>query len=311
MDFFRKPKQSKRLSEMASPFNLGDEASYQAWRAQKLSTYPQHVQDLIIEVADPRHLTAVEHAAILDRCRRTNMAIYASAAHAEADKDLPRRMGEHFGLRQLDHNLLADEDAISILTVAEEESGPRGDYIPYTNKAIRWHSDGYYNPSARRICGFILHCVQDAESGGENRLLDPDIAYILLRDENPDYVRALSAMDAMTIPARMDEDKIARAAESGPVFSVLPTSGALHMRYTARTKSIVWKDNAETRVAVSALEHILGSESPYIFQARLAPGMGLICNNILHDRTGFNDSDLRKRVIFRARYHDRMQGCEL
>ena len=296
---------------MASPFDLADEASYQAWRACKLAAYPQRMEDLIVEVVDPRHLTPAEHAAILDRCRRANMAIYASTTHTEADKDLPRRMGEQFGLVQFDHNLLADEDAISTLTVAEEETGPRGDYIPYTNKAIRWHSDGYYNPPARRICGMILHCVQDAEVGGENRLLDHDIAYILLRDENLEYIRALSAMDAMTIPARMDEDKIARAAESGPVFSVLPESGALHMRYTARTKSIVWKDKPETRAAVAALERILASDAPYIFQARLKPGMGLICNNILHDRTGFNDSATRKRLVFRARYHDRMQGCDL
>ena len=293
---------------MPNPFNLTDDAAYRQWRDAKLANYPQRVEDLMVEVADPRNLMPAEHAAILDRCRRTNMAIYASTAHTEADKDLPRRMGEQFGLVQFDHNLLADEDAISTLTVAEEETGPRGDYIPYTNKPIRWHSDGYYNPPARRICGMILHCVQDAEAGGENRLLDHDVAYILLRDENPEHVHALSAPDAMTIPARMDEDKIARGAESGPVFSILPESGALHMRYTARTKSIVWKDSPETRAAVAALERILASATPYIFQARLAPGMGLICNNILHDRTGFNDSTTHKRLVFRARYHDRIAG---
>ncbi len=291
---------------MAGPFDLADEASYQSWRAQKLSAYPKRVEDLIVAVADPRNLTRAERAAIIDRCRRANMAIYASAAHTGADKELPRRMGEQFGLVQLDHNLLADEDAISTLTVAEEESGPRADFIPYTNKPIRWHSDGYYNPPARRICGMILHCVQDAETGGENRLLDHEIAYILLRDENPAFIRALSAADAMTIPPRMEGATEARAAEAGPVFSLFP-NGALHMRYTARTKSIVWKDTADTRAAVAALEKILASDSPYIHQARLKPGMGLICNNILHDRTGFNDSPTHKRIVYRARYLDRMQ----
>ncbi len=296
---------------MASPFDLNDDRAYQTWRRHKLESYPRSIQDLIVDVADPRRLSAAEHAAILDRCRRANMAIYRSARPSEADKDIPRLMGEQFGLRDLDHNLLADEDAISTLTVAEQSAGPRGDFIPYTNKPIRWHSDGYYNPPARRICGFILHCVQDAAEGGENRLLDPDLAYILLRDQDPEYVRALSAPDAMTIPARMDEDQVARAAETGPVFSILAHSGALHMRYTARTKSIVWKEDAATRAAVSALEHILASDSPYILQARMSPGMGLICNNVLHDRSGFNDSAEKKRLVFRARYHDRMQGCDL
>ena len=295
---------------MPNPFNLTDDAAYWRWRDAKLANYPQRADELIVEVCDPRQLTPIENAAILDRCRHANMAIYASTAHTEADKDLPRRMGEQFGLVQLDHNLLADEDAISTLTVAEEEGGVRADFIPYTNKPISWHSDGYYNPPARRICGMILHCVQDAEIGGENRLLDHEIAYSLLRDENPEFIRALSAPDAMTIPPRMAGDAEARAAEIGPVFSLLP-NGALHMRYTARTKSIVWKDTSETRAAVAALERILSSDSPYIHQARLQPGMGLICNNVLHDRTGFSDSLKQKRIVFRARYLDRMQLDEV
>lgn len=294
---------------MAGPYDLHDEASYQAWRAQKLKSYPKQLEDLIVAVADPRNLSAGERAAIMDRCRRANMAIYACTTHTEADKDLPRRMGEQFGLVHFDHNLLADEDAISILTVAGEASGLRADFIPYTDKPIRWHTDGYYNPPERRICGMLLHCVQDAASGGENQLLDHEIAYMLLRDEDTAHIHALSAPDAMTIPARMEGDTEARTAASGPVFSLLP-NGALHMRYTARTKSIVWKDNAETRKAVAALERILASDSPFIYQARLRPGMGLICNNVLHDRTGFSDSPSQKRLVFRARYHDRMQLSE-
>jgi hypothetical protein len=59
------------------------------------------------------------------------------------------------------------------------------------------------------------------------------------------------APDAMTIPERLDDDGVARAAQSGPVFSVDPLSGKLHMRYTARTRSVLWKDNAITRDAVA------------------------------------------------------------
>ena len=294
---------------MPKPFNLTDDAAYRQWRDAKLANYPQRADELIVEVCDPRQLTPIENAAILDHCRRANMAIYASP-HSEADKDLPRRMGEQFGLMSLDQNLLADEDAISTLTVAEETHGPRSEFIPYTNKPLRWHTDGYYNTIDRRICGFILHCVQSAEEGGDNRLLDHEIAYILLRDQNPEYIRALSLPDVMAIPARLDESGIARAEETGPVFSVLPESGALHMRYTARTKSIVWKDTPEVKAALTALEAILAADSPYIFHVRLKPGMGLICNNVLHDRTGFDDSPQHKRVIYRARYHDRMRDCE-
>lgn len=292
---------------MPGPFDIHDTAAYEAWRAAKLANYPRTLDELVVRVGDPRRLTAEEHAALLDRCRRANMAIYASD-HVEADKSLPRRLGEQFGLRRLDRNFLADEDAISTLTVAEEQNAERGEYIPYTNRAIRWHTDGYYNPPQARICGMILHCVQSAERGGENRLLDHEIAYILLRDENPDHVRALSEPDVMTIPPRMDGDGVARPAETGPVFSVLPESRALHMRYTARTRSIVWKDTPAVRAAVAALEAVLAADLPYVFRGRLEPGMGLICNNVLHDRSGFDDSPDRRRVIYRGRYLDRIAG---
>jgi alpha-ketoglutarate-dependent taurine dioxygenase len=74
-----------------------------------------------------------------------------------------------------------------------EERGERKEFIPYTDKPIRWHTDGYYNIPERTVRGMVLHCVQSAASGGENQLLDHEIAYILLRDENPDFIRACRA----------------------------------------------------------------------------------------------------------------------
>jgi alpha-ketoglutarate-dependent taurine dioxygenase len=78
------------------------------------------------------------------------------------------------------------------------------------------------------------------------------------------------------------------------------------MRYTARTRSIVWKDDALTRAAVKALAEIL-ADSEYILSARLRPGMGLICNNVLHTRSGFTDSPEHRRLLYRGRYYDRLQ----
>jgi alpha-ketoglutarate-dependent taurine dioxygenase len=126
-----------------------------------------------------------------------------------------------------------------------------------------------------------------------------------LRDANPDYVAALMQPDAMTIPARMDEDNVARPEQSGPVFAVDPDGGFLYMRYTARTRSIVWKDDTVTQAAVKTLADILAS-SEYILTARLAPGMGLVCNNVLHTRSGFSDSPGHRRLLYRGRYYDRL-----
>ena len=179
-------------------------------RERKLARYPRRTEDLIVEVRDPRNLSDSEAAEIRRLCAVANMAVYASPLADLADKDLARRLGERLGLARLHANPLADEDGISALEVAPEKSA-RG-YIPYSNRRLLWHTDGYYNPPASRIRAFLLHCVRPAAAGGENRLLDPEIAYILLRDADPRYVEALSAPDAMTIPANEEDPAAERAA---------------------------------------------------------------------------------------------------
>jgi alpha-ketoglutarate-dependent taurine dioxygenase len=289
-----------------SPFDLSNTSGYRAWRDARLKAYPRSIDELVVPLADPRQLSAAEFAALGERCARANMAIYSAPHLPAADKSIPKRLGEQLGLVRLEGNYLADEDGLSSITPATEAGGVRGDFIPYTHKPINWHTDGYYNALDRRILGMTLHCAQDAESGGENALLDHEIAYIQLRDVNPDYVAALMQPDAMTIPARMDEDNVARPEQSGPVFAVDPDAGFLYMRYTARTRSIVWKADPLTQAAVKTLADILAS-SEYILTARLAPGMGLVCNNVLHTRSAFSDSPEHRRLLYRGRYYDRLR----
>ncbi len=283
-------------------FDLDDDRVYRAWRDAKLAAAPHDAAELLVEVRDPAALTAAERAALLDRCVRHNMALYRSTEQG-ADKALPRELGRHLGLRRLDANWLADDDGISPIAV-RESLGPAAGFIPYTNRAIKWHTDGYYQPPERAIRGMILHCVRPAASGGANRLLDHELAYIALRDASPAHVQALMAADAMTIPARTDDDGVARPAQSGPVFSV-DDAGHLHMRYTARTRSIEWRADAATRAAVACLEALL-DDSAHVLRVRLEPGMGLVANNTLHDREAFVDDPQRPRLLYRARYLDRV-----
>jgi hypothetical protein len=282
-------------------FELANEAAYQTWRAQKLAHFPGSLAELVVEVRDPRALSKGERQALLERCARANMAIYAGPTGNDPDKEIPRRLGLQLGLSDLDPNYLADDDGISPLAIAER--GTRGEFIPYTNRAIKWHTDGYYNPAERTVRAVLLHCVERAETGGENDLLDHEIAYIRLRDLDPRHVRALMARDALTIPARVEGGRIERPAQSGPVFSV-DAGGFLHLRYTARSVSIAWKNDAATGAALAALEDILGAAAP--FRSRLEPGMGLISNNVLHTRTPFTDSARHRRLIYRARYYQRI-----
>lgn len=290
-----------------SPFSLQHPDVYARWRDAKLSGYPREAGQLIVEVADPLALSAAEHARMLDVIRRTNMVIYASQLNELEDKNIPRRVGEQFGLRRLDPNMLADEDGITSLTVVEGKL-KRG-YIPYSDKRLLWHTDGYYNPPAQQIRAFILHCVRPAGGeGGTNSLLDPEIAYIRLREQSPAYIEALMHPQAMTIPANEEAGAETRPAQSGPVFSVDSATGSLHMRYTARTRSIEWRDDAVTREAVAALEGVMSGEKEYLFDYKLASGQGLLANNVLHNRTAFSHEPGHSRLIYRARYYDRIAG---
>jgi hypothetical protein len=287
-----------------SPFDLDRPDAYARWREERLGRAPTRLADLIVEVADPRRLTATEHAAILDRCRRANMAIYAGGTGDDPDKELVRALGAQFGLHRLDHNMGADEDAITSLKVQSDAAHRH--YIPYSNKPIAWHTDGYYNTPEHQIQGLLLHCVQPAASGGTNALLDQEIAYILVRDKDPDYIRALMHPQAMTIPANLAEGKLVRPEQTGPVFSITP-AGHLHMRYTDRKRNVVWRDDPLTTSALACLREVLHGQTPWHLEGLLRPGWGLISNNVLHTRAGFEDGP-RPRLLYRARCYDRLAG---
>jgi hypothetical protein len=150
---------------VGGPFDLSDAAAYAAWRERKLDTAPRRIEDILVAVDDPRTLSAGERDALLERCARANMAIYTSNTAGDTDKEIPRRLGLQLGLVHLDSHWLTDDDAISPISVrGAEERGERKEFIPYTDKPIRWHTDGYYNVPERTVRGMVLHCVQSAAS---------------------------------------------------------------------------------------------------------------------------------------------------
>ena len=288
-----------------SPFHPDNDQAFARWKQEKLDNYPTDINELVVEIGNPRALTAAEHQRLLLRCRQSNMAIWAGLSGHDADKEIIRALGRKFGLERLDHNMCADNDAITSLTV--QSDALRQGYIPYSNRPIAWHTDGYYNRPDQQIHGLLLHCVQPADKGGENELLDHEIVFLLLRDENPDYIRALMHPEAMTIPANEVEGEELRPARPGPVFAIYP-DGHLHMRYTDRSRSILWRDDTLLSEAVARLKEILKTPSPWHFKGKLEAGQGLLCNNVLHTRSGFEDGD-HTRLLYRARYFDRISGC--
>jgi len=286
--------------------SLNNNAAYLQWREEKLKYRKPALSDLLVQIKDPYQLSVDEKMAIVGRCESFNLAIYQLSNSASQDKSLVHALARQLGMENLDANLRADEDSVSSLEVRAQAGNQ---YIPYTNKALSWHTDGYYNSLDKQIFGFIMHCVRPAAEGGVNSLLNPENVYIRLRDENPAYIEALMHPDAMTIPENIEAGKVIRAAQSGPVFIIKP-DGRLHMRFSARKRNIIWRDTPQTGNAVEMINSILADENN-VLKVALKAGQGIICNNVLHNRSGFSDSENQKRLMYRARYFEAVTSFKL
>lgn len=293
---------------LRSPFAADAGDAWRRWAERKLAARPRSVAELVVEVRDPRNLTASERAAIVERCCRANMAIYASRAIGD-DPALVLDLAARLGLVTPDANRLAETDGVARITVDARKAD--AGFIPYTSRRMLWHTDGYYNPPGRPVRAMLLHCVRAAGSGGETALLDPELAWLMLREAGREFVQALAAPDALTIPPHVDEHGEVRAAAVGPVFSVDAESGDLHMRYTARRRNVQWRRDATTASAAARLLALMDRDTQCVLRVRLEPGMGLVCNNVLHQRGAFEDAPGEgARLLLRARFVERIAGTE-
>ena len=296
---------------------LNDPARYHRWRAQKLAQARRFVDAPPVEIRDPARLSGAELTALGERVAAMNFALYrigqgqGRALSHNALKGLCRQVG--FGRPAA--NPFSETSGISEIRVADNTR--RGQYIPYTNRALNWHTDGYYNPPSARINGFVMHTVRPAPEGGENRFLDHEMVYLLLRDRAPALAACLFAGDVMTIPAGTAADdhgkNLARAAQTGAVFSL--TGGGsgggerLQMAFTLRQRHIRWKPSPPVRAALAEIRAMLDHrDNPHIVTRRFAAGEGVISNNVLHNRAAFEDGDEAHpgRLVLRARFYDRI-----
>jgi hypothetical protein len=286
----------------SSPYRLANEGAYRAWRSRKLELCRQHSPTRIFRLDDRGLLPEDKLSAVQEQVDAFNFVIF-EAPQGEFGKSELVTLGCQFGLRDLDDNLGADSDQVTSLRVVDA-ADERAQYIPYSNRAMNWHTDGYYNPAQRRINAFALYCVHQAARGGDNYLFDHNMMYLLIRDRSPELVEALMDDDLMHIPANVQGNRVLRAEESGPVFSLQPISCALNMSYTSRPHNIVWKSDQRSQRALNLVREIL-MEGSAMVEVRLRERQGIICNNILHGRQAFQD-DVQQpaRLVYRARYYD-------
>ncbi len=223
---------------MNSPFILENHTEYKEWRDLKLLNYPVQKNKLIFKfdknIADEKVLNLFK-STINDY----NFVIYEFGSEV-LDAEL-LNFCSALGLTNSVSNLFSDEDNISNITNQEEEKQTsKGEYIPYTNKQLNWHTDGYYYPINSAVKSFLLHCVYPAKEGGENLLMDHEIIYIHIRDHNPDFIDVLMQNNIMEIPNNKNLKESKNI--SGPVFYV-DEKKFLNMRFTSRQKNIIWKKN--------------------------------------------------------------------
>ncbi len=289
-----------------NPLNLNDAKSFKRWADAKRKAYElRNNKDfqVIIDINADGHIPTDALSTIREQVERYNFALYKMTGDVDDHLRSFTAIGEQVGLKALDKNLCASDDKITKLTVVDHHRGHS--YIPYSNKAIGWHTDGYYNPMHQRVLGLVLHCEQPAAEGGVSDILDHDMVYIHLRETNPDFIKALSEPDVMCIPENIENGIQIRPQTCSAVF-LQEENHTLSMRFSRRKHNIIWAEDSLTQEALSCLNDFLDYDSPYHINYRLKPGEGVICNNVLHTRSAFTDDAEHKRVYYRARYYNQI-----
>ncbi len=282
---------------------LGNPDDYQYWRDEKLANAANSIESCMVEIANPFALTSVEKEKIQQLCRTNNFALFEIKAQDDYDQAIVQ-INKQMGLHDYDQHLYAQNNGLAHITQSDKMQ--QAEFIPYTNKAIGWHTDGYYNAADNQVRAFSLFCVAPGAEGGVNQWIDPQMVYLLLREDNKNVVEALSHPQAMSIPEHKVDGVIRRAKSTGAIFFVDELSNALYMRYTQRKKNIEFLTATEVQQAVGLLDNLLNTTTPHHFEHTMSANQGLLCNNVLHNRSAFVDNPEHPRLLLRGRYANRI-----
>ena len=264
------------------------------WSAKKDLNIPSNINDLKVSISDINHVSKTEISQIKQKLTKFNCCIYASGTDLDDDSKI-MRFAQSLGMRTFDsHNI--DDSAISTISANKDENNIR--YIPYTNKGLNWHTDGYYD--SKPIFSWLLHCIEPALSGGENFLLDHELAireYILKYDD----IIYLTNNETFSIPT----DEVAkREITSNYVCDMNNEYKKLHMNFSMRKENIIVNKDSES--AMSKLIKIIKEDcKKYHLTYKLSKSEGIVSNNILHGRNAFKDGQVMRKIL-RIRSHERL-----
>ena len=268
-------------------------AEFLRWAEEKERNIPHNIDGIIVNIHDINNVKISEIAKIKETINKCNSCIYSSKIALKSNTNLLKFV-ESIGMKTYDRNNI-ESNEISTITPLENN---KINYIPYTDKSLNWHTDGYYDKKS--IFSWLLHCVHPATHGGENYLLDHELAlreYVLRYDD----INNLMSEDALTIPESKDTS---RSEISTYIFSIKNQYKKLHMRFSMRKDNIGTSPKAGD--AVTKLKEIIENDcAKYSLTYKLQKNEGIITNNILHGRRAFKD-DKVKRKLLRIRSYERL-----
>ena len=268
-------------------------AEFLRWAEEKEKNIPQNTDGISVNIHDINNVKISEIDKIKETINKYNSCIYSSKVALKTNTNLLKFV-ELVGMRTYDCNNI-ESNEISTITPLQNN---KINYIPYTDKSLNWHTDGYYDKKS--IFSWLLHCVNPATQGGENYLLDHELAlreYVLKNDD----INNLMAENALTIPESKDTS---RSEISTYIFSFKNQYKKLHMRFSMRKDNIGTSPKASS--AITKLRKIIENDcAKYSLTYKLQKNEGIITNNILHGREAFKD-DKVKRKLLRIRSYERL-----
>ncbi len=277
----------------------GRSADYLHWRDQRLQQQA-HTDSAPISLSPSLH-DPDDKSALIKICSQVadqGFAIYQwTEASQDPDHDV-KHLHQRLSLQSFDHGVVHEGDGLSLLT--DLSGSTQGRFIPYTSRAMSWHTDGYYNTMDQSLGCFTLHCINPAQSGGALTLLDHQLILIALHDQNSELVELLSHPQAMALPANQDDLGHNRPTRHSPVLFVR-TDGTPGAHFTTRSKNIQWR-TPETLQAATQMKQVIDHQHNWHFQIKLASGQGIITRNILHRREAYTDHPDKPRKMLRGRY---------
>ncbi|MBX2835736.1 MAG: TauD/TfdA family dioxygenase [Gammaproteobacteria bacterium] len=289
------------MTGLPKPFD-GTSNAYQCWREHRLSLVSTQQANRTMVFSIDSNLKDQE---ILQKlCSDVEHHGFALYQFSDPLDDNEQRKAAvnlyaELGLADADDGVLIGADNLSLLENSVNTERKR--FVPYSDRAMNWHTDGYYNAQDAHVRSFCLHCLQPAAIGGELTILDDELLLIALYDRYPYCVKPLTHPQAMLLPKSRDELGPDRPDRVVPVFSV-DNNQRLLTRFTTRQRNIDWRDENTLDAARTASE-LLNQLKHWHTTLKLQAGQGIITRNILHCRTSFVDHDKNSgRKILRGRY---------